>query len=156
IVHHQDGELPEAQAHIAETSSLQREIAPGETVVAFGVLARADNTDLARARADVAVGEAESTFEALLAEDAAFYARCPTLSGDWPAGWREGLIYDFETTRMLVQPAGGIFDDVWPIWMMAWPRVVLAEGSLDMLRLAYADPELAQRAVLSMFASAKQ
>ena len=31
------------------------------------------------------------------------------LSGDWPAHWREGLHHDFETTRLLVQPPGGIF-----------------------------------------------
>ena len=41
-------------------------------------------------------------------------------------------------------------------WMAAWPRVVLAEGVLDMLRLAYADPALAQRAVLSLFRDAPQ
>jgi hypothetical protein len=40
--------------------------------------------------------------------------------------------------------------------MAAWPRVVLAEGTLDMLRLAFADPELAQRAVLSLFRDAPQ
>jgi hypothetical protein len=40
--------------------------------------------------------------------------------------------------------------------MSAWPRVVLAEGTLDMLRLAYADPVLAQRAVLSLFRDAPQ
>ena len=79
-------------------------------------------------------------------EDAAFYATCPTLDGDWPAHWREGLHHDFETTRLLVQPPRGIFNDVWPSWMAAWPRVVMAEGTLDMLRLAYADPTLAQRA----------
>ena len=95
-----------------------------------------------------------TTYERLLAEDDAFYATCPRLAGDWPTGWREGLIYDFETTRALVQPAGGIFSDVWPAWMLAWPRVVLAEGALDMLRLAYADPALAQRAILSMFRDA--
>jgi hypothetical protein len=33
---------------------------------------------------------------------------------------------------------------------------VLAEGTLDMLRLAYADPSLAQRAVLSLFRDAPQ
>src|SRR5207302_11431933 len=63
---------------------------------------------------------------------------------------------DFETTRLLVQPPGGIFSDVWPSWMAAWPRVVLAEGTLDMLRLAYADPSTAQRAVLSLFRDAPE
>ena len=52
---------------------------------------------------------------------------------------------------MLLFPPGGIFTDVWPAWMVDWPRAVLAEGSLDAMRLSYAQPELAQRAVLSLF-----
>jgi hypothetical protein len=132
------------------------EVGPGSRLQWLSVLARGSEIDVARATATTALLEAETTFERLLAEDAQFHARCPTLSGDWPAHWREGLVYDFETTRLLVQPAGGIFGDVWPSWMVAWPRVVLAEGTLDMLRLAYADPTLAQRAVLSMFRDAPQ
>jgi len=90
----------------------------------------------------------------LLAEDDAFWATCPQLNGDWPPEFRRGFVYDFETTRLCLQPAGGIFKDVWPAWMVNWPRVVLAEGSLDMLRLSFAHPDLAQRAVLSMFRDA--
>jgi hypothetical protein len=120
----------------------------------YAVLARAPTNEAANARAQAALQLAQTRYQALLAEDAAFYATCPQLDGDWPAGWREGLHYDFETTRMLVQPKGGIFHDVWPGWMVAWPRVVLAEGTLDMLRLALADPALAQRAVHSMFRDA--
>ena len=122
-------------------------LAPGQSRVIFAALGRGP---AAAARPGDAVLEA--TFQRLLGEDAAFYATCPVLAGDWPSGWREGLIYDFETTRLLVQPADGVFPDVWPAWMAAWPRVVLAEGALDMLRLSYADPPLAMRAVLSMFA----
>ncbi|MBV9579718.1 MAG: hypothetical protein JO057_14105, partial [Chloroflexi bacterium] len=81
---------------------------------------------------------------------------CPTLSGDWPAHWREGLHHDFQTTRLLVQPAGGIFPDVWPAWMAAWPRVVFAEGTLDMLRLAYVDPATALRAVATLLRDAPE
>ncbi|HTD78763.1 MAG TPA: hypothetical protein VK898_14090, partial [Chloroflexota bacterium] len=99
---------------------------------------------------------AEAVYQRLMAEDRAFAATCPTLSGDWPAHWREGLHHDFQTTRLLVQPADGIFGDVWPVWMAAWPRVVLAEGTLDMLRLAYADPSMATRAVLSLFRDAPE
>ncbi|HLZ29727.1 MAG TPA: hypothetical protein VKV73_20600 [Chloroflexota bacterium] len=131
-------------------------VAPGSVVRARCVLARGASTDAAVATGSMALGHAEASFEQHLAEDARFYATCPTLIGDWPAHWREGLFHDFETTRLLVQPAGGIFRDVWPSWMAAWPRVVLAEGTLDMLRLAYADPHLAQRCVLSMFRDAQQ
>ena len=78
----------------------------------------------------------------------------PASKGDWPASWRRGWVYDTETTRMCVYPPGGIFTDVWPAWMIQWPRAVVAEGTLDMARLAYASPELAQRAVLSLFRDA--
>jgi len=115
------------------------------------VLARGAN---AQTMAQRVLPAMDATHARLKAEDDAFYANCPGLQGDWPAGWREGMFHDFETTRMLVQPASGIFTDVWPAWMVSWPRVVLAEGALDMLRLAYADPHLAQRAVLSMFRDA--
>jgi hypothetical protein len=137
-------------------NELNAELAAGAVVHHLSVLARGSDIAAAFDAASAALGHAEATFAQLLAEDEQFLAACPTLSGDWPPGWREGLHHDFETTRLLVQPAGGIFGDVWPSWMAAWPRVVLAEGTLDMLRLAYADPALAQRAVLSMFRDASQ
>jgi hypothetical protein len=119
----------------------------------YAVLLRGQDADAHGAKA---LERAESAFQEALAADARFAAACPSLSGDWPAHWREGLHHDFQTTRLLVQPAGGIFKDVWPAWMASWPRVVLAEGTLDMLRLAYADPRLATRAVLSVFRDAPE
>jgi len=89
------------------------------------------------------------------ADDAAFWAGATRLSGDWPDAWRRGWIYDTETTRMCVYPAGGIFTDVWPAWMIQWPRAVVAEGTLDMARFGYASPDLAQRALLSLFRDAE-
>ncbi|MBV9135061.1 MAG: hypothetical protein JO318_20305, partial [Chloroflexi bacterium] len=100
------------------------------------------------------IAQIHEAYQRALREDAAFLANCPQLTGDWPAHWPEGLHHDFQTTRLLVQPAGGIFSDVWPAWMAAWPRVVFAEGTLDMLRLAYADPDLAKRAVATMLRDA--
>ncbi len=134
----------------------QRRLEPGERRTILAVLARGAEADAALTKGRAALASAEAVYRQLLIEDAEFYARCPTLSGDWPAHWREGLHHDFETTRLLVQPAGGIFADVWPSWMVAWPRAVLAEGVLDMVRLAYADPVTAQRAVLSLFRDAPQ
>jgi hypothetical protein len=87
-------------------------------------------------------------------EDAAFWSGAARLDGDWPAHWRRGWVYDIETTRMCIYPAGGIFTDVWPAWMVQWPRAVVAEGALDAVRLAYASPDLAQRAALSLFRDA--
>ena len=131
-------------------------LAPGARLGVDAVLARGPDGATAERTARQALARLATTQAAIEAEDAAFHAACPMLDGDWPAPWRAGLLYDFETTRLLVQPPGGIFDDVWPAWMAVWPRVVLAEGTLDMLRLAYADPALAQRAVLSMFRAAPQ
>jgi hypothetical protein len=87
--------------------------------------------------------------------DDAFWAGAARLEGDWPDSWRRGWVYDIETTRMCVYPPGGIFTDVWPAWMVQWPRAVVAEGTLDMARLGYASPELALRATLSLFRDAE-
>jgi hypothetical protein len=151
-------EVPSAHVIVpsAGGTGVNAELAPETTVRQTSMLARGVDLAAALTCGSAGLADAEVTLARLLAEDAKFWARCPTLSGDWPAGWGEGLVYDFETTRLLVQPAGGIFKDVWPSWMAAWPRVVLAEGALDMLRLAYADSALAQRAVLSMFRDAPQ
>ena len=108
----------------------------------------------ARRAAVAGLAAAPAREAALLAEQADFEADCPRLAGDWPPSFRRGLVYDFETTRQCLQPAAGIFRDVWPAWMVNWPRAVLAEGTLDLLRLSFAQPELAQRAVLSLFRDA--
>jgi hypothetical protein len=128
-------------------------LAAGESSRFVAALARGPDALL---HGNAALPKAEGVLKSLLVEDAEFYAHCPSLSGDWPAHWAQGLHHDFETTRLLVQPPRGIFRDVWPTWMAAWPRVVLAEGTLDMLRLAYADPGVAKRAVLSLFRDAPQ
>jgi len=113
-------------------------------------------TCLTRKTDGVALPELEAAYARTLAEDKHFLAATPRLEGDWPAYWPEGLHHDFQTTRLLIQPAGGIFGDVWPAWMAAWPRVVFAEGTLDMLRLAYVDPTLARRAVATLLRDAPQ
>ncbi|MBV9356852.1 MAG: hypothetical protein JO023_15165 [Chloroflexi bacterium] len=126
----------------------------GERSTLIAALGRHTDSTVAERQARAALRAALPRLGALLDEDERFAARCPTLAGDWPRGFQEGLHYDFQTTRLLVLPAGGIFRDVWPAWMVAWPRVVLAEGVLDMDRLGYADPALAQRAILSLFRDA--
>ena len=82
--------------------------------------------------------------------DDAFWDRAPRLAGDWPDHWRRGWVYDFETTRLLIQPPGGIFRGEWPTWMAPWPRAVLAEGALDLDRLGLAQPARAQDAMLTL------
>jgi hypothetical protein len=136
--------------------SLEADLAPGERRQVLAVLARGSDTAAASAHGQSALAAAEAAYADVLAEDTAFLTVCPVLTGDWPAHWVEGLHHDFQTTRLLVQPAGGIFSDVWPAWMVAWPRVVFAEGTLDMLRLAYAEPGLALRAVASLLRDAPE
>ena len=80
-----------------------------------------------------------------------FTAQLPRLVGDFPAHERNGFAYDFETTRLCTLPAVGGFSGPWPTWMSSMPRVVLAEGSLDLARLGYMDDRTARDAVLTMF-----
>lgn len=82
--------------------------------------------------------------------DDRFWAHAPRLTGDWPDHWRRGWIYDMETTRLLIEPPGGVFGSEWPTWMVAWPRAVLAEGALDLDRLGLAEPTRAQDALLTL------
>jgi mannosylglycerate hydrolase MGH1-like protein len=146
VVFDQHGQLPEPHV-LAGHTTLDAHLAPGEERRLVAVLVRGSAEEPPIAQVDAAYRGARR-------EDRAFLEHCPTLSGDWPAHWAEGLHHDFQTTRLLVQPAGGIFADVWPAWMAAWPRVVFAEGTLDMLRLAYADPDVAKRAVATLLRDA--
>jgi hypothetical protein len=82
--------------------------------------------------------------------DDAFWSHAPRLTGDWPEHWRRGWVYDMETTRLLIQPPGGVFGGEWPTWMAPWPRAVLAEGALDLDRLGLAEPARAQGALLTL------
>ena len=156
FMQHAQGDMADLEHVLVRDPQPYEKLAPGERSTRWAALARAPSDHVARQHATEALARAPDRLSALHHEDREFAAHCPRLSGDWPSGWREGLYYDFQTTRLLVQPAGGIFKDVWPAWMVAWPRVVLAEGTLDMLRLGYADPALAQRAIVSMFRAAAQ
>ncbi|MFD2080562.1 hypothetical protein SAMN05421678_10795 [Actinopolymorpha cephalotaxi] len=86
--------------------------------------------------------------------DGAFWSRAPRLTGDWPAHWRRGLVYDLETLRMMVKPPVGIYHHVWDGMQIQAPRVVLGEAAIDALLLSYADPRLAQELLLGVFADA--
>jgi Trehalase len=85
--------------------------------------------------------------------DEAFWHQAPQLSGDWPASWRRGFVYDFETLRMMMRPPSGIIPHVWDAMQIQAPRTVLAEAAMDALFLSYADPELAAGAILGHFES---
>jgi hypothetical protein len=153
IAYDEQGSPPDHHVLVGPTA-VELDLPPGERRQAVAVLVRAACVDAAQQRGASALAEADAAYDRVVAEDAAFLSACPKLSGDWPEHWVEGLHHDFQTTRLLVQPSGGVFTDVWPAWMAAWPRVVFAEGTLDMLRLAYADPPLALRAVASLLRDA--
>lgn len=87
-------------------------------------------------------------------DDENFWRSAPQLSGDWPASWRRGLIYDLETLRMVTRPSAGVVENVFDGMQIQAPRLVLAEAAMDALFLSYADPELAEEVILTHFESA--
>jgi len=89
-----------------------------------------------------------------LAEDAAFWEACPILEGDWPATWKRGWVYDFETLRMNIRNPIGIFKHPWDAMQVHSPRAVLGETCLDMMTLSYANPSLAKEVIYGTFADA--
>jgi hypothetical protein len=89
-----------------------------------------------------------------LDQDDRFWSGAPRLTGDWPASWKRGWVYDFETLRMTVRPPLGIFRHPWDGMQIHSPRLVLGETALDMLALGYADPALAREVILGTFADA--
>lgn len=123
-------------------------IAPEESTVVGCALAR--DGDLASGAAT----RASDVIAAKQRDDDAFYAGAARPVGDWPDEWKRGWVYDLETTRSCVFPPGGIFHDIWPSWMMSWPRTVLAEGTLDAARLSYAAPDLALRLIKTILRDA--
>ncbi len=87
-------------------------------------------------------------------DDEAFWNQAPQLSGDWPAHWRRGLVYDLETLRMVIRPSVGMVDHYFDGMQIQAPRLVLAEAAMDALFLSYADPDLAAEVILGHFESA--
>ncbi len=87
-------------------------------------------------------------------DDETFWERAPKLSGDWPASWRRGMVYDLETLRMTIRPPAGVIPTFWDGMQIQAPRTVLAEAAMDVLFLSYANPELAAEVMLGHFESA--
>jgi hypothetical protein len=87
-------------------------------------------------------------------DDERFWSRAPQLAGDWPECWRRGLVYDFETLRMVMRPSLGLIPHVFDGMQLQAPREVLAEAAMDTLFLSYANPELAAEVILGHFESA--
>ncbi|MGW0232023.1 MGH1-like glycoside hydrolase domain-containing protein [Actinopolymorpha singaporensis] len=118
------------------------------------LLSRGRTADEATTRLAEARASALRVRTTRLRSDDAFWSRAPRLTGDWPAHWRRGLVYDLETLRMMVKPPVGIYHHVWDGMQIQAPRVVLGEAAIDALLLSYADPRLAQELLLGVFADA--
>jgi hypothetical protein len=88
------------------------------------------------------------------ASDLTFWSLAPRLEGDWPAHWRRGWVYDFETLRMMVRRPIGDYRHRWDAMQIQAPRNVLAETSLDMWALSYADLDAAGAVMLGQFQDA--
>ncbi len=119
------------------------------------LLSRGRTADEATSRLAEAREIAARVRDTRMRSDEAFWSRAPRLTGDWPAHWRRGLVYDLETLRMMVKPPVGIYHHVWDGMQIQAPRVVLGEAAIDALLLSYADPRLAQELLLGVFADAQ-
>jgi len=108
---------------------------------AFVLMGRGPTADAARDRVDGASPSA--VLAERIAADDAFWSAAPRLTGDWPAHWRRGLVYDLETLRMMVKEPIGRYAHRWDAMQIQAPRTVLGEAAMDALCLAWADPRLA-------------
>jgi hypothetical protein len=69
------------------------------------------------------VRDLKSSRDALWREDRRFWRGATQLDrAGWPAHRRRGLVYELETTRLLLAPPAGVFPAPYPVWMAAWPR----------------------------------
>ena len=102
-------------------------------------------------KGSAAISKLRSTISAKRKEDESFWRRAPLLTGDWPTHWLNGFIYDVETLRHMVYPPKGVLRHRWDIMHVNWPRVVLAETSIDMLMLSYFDIEMAKEVIHGVF-----
>lgn len=140
-----------APVRTAVTYAITAEIAASGITIC---MARGENRDAALAKVKAAHDGARATLNAKLADDGKFWARAPRIEGDWPSHWKNGWIYDFETLRMIVRRPVGIYKHPWDAMQIQAPRNVLAETSIDMFALSYADPETAKAVYLGQFLDA--
>lgn len=134
------------------TGSLHYVLRPpsGMTVV----LARGSDAAAATEEARASLGNAATQIAMKRGEDTAFWRRAPRLEGDWPDQWKHGWVYDFETLRMMVRRPVGVYKHPWDAMQIQAPRNVLAETSIDMWALSYADPDTAKEVFLGQFLDA--
>ena len=118
------------------------------------VMARGPNLPAALKHARASLEHAAEMKRRKVAEDDLFWTAAPKLDGDWPAHWRNGWVYDFETLRTMVRRPIGIYRHKWDAMQIQAPRNVLAETSIDMWALSYADPSTAKEVFVGQFLDA--
>jgi hypothetical protein len=123
-------------------------IASLNVVLARGVSQDQTYTHWKEGIEEFALVESERRFD-----DETFWEHAPQLSGDWPASWRRGFVYDLETLRMTMRAPAGVIPTYWDGMQIQAPRTVLAEAAMDILFLSYADPALAAEVILGHFES---
>jgi len=101
-----------------------------------------------------ALRNAQDDLEQFIQNDNSFYALAPALTGDWPASWRHGWIYDWETLRMNIRNPLGNYKHHWDAMQPFTPRVVLGETAIDAMCMSYSDMSLAKDMLLGVFADA--
>jgi len=129
-------------------------VAPHSQADFVVLLARGPNLQSTIRRARTSLEDAKAVLDRKRAEDTAFWKDAPRLVGDWPKTWQHGWVYDFETLRTMVRRPIGIYKHAWDGMQIQAPRSVLAESSIDMWALSYANPELAKQVFLGQFLDA--
>lgn len=128
---------------------------PGEGLVKHGfVVARGANERFASDESHSSRLHVTGTYEDKKAADDVFWDRAPRLEGDFPEAWKNAWVYDFETLRMMVRRPIGCYQHNWDAMQIQAPRNVLAETSIDMWTLSYANAEDAKRVLVGQFQDA--
>jgi len=134
--------------------SLRASIAPGAKWTGKGLLSRAVDQHFAQQEISASALRVKSVRAERIAEDDRIWRRAPRLQGNFPAHWKNSWVYDFETLRMMVRRPIGLYKHHWDPTQIHAPRNVLAETSIDMWALGYADPASSQGVLLSKFQDA--
>lgn len=129
-------------------------VAPHSHISAIVIMQRAPNLPSLRSNARTSLAAAQRELDRRLAEDTAFWSSAPVLTGEWPEPWRRGWVYDFETLRTMVRRPIGQYRHPWDAMQIQAPRNVLAETSIDMWALSYANPQMAGEVFLGQFLDA--
>jgi hypothetical protein len=130
------------------------ELAPHSRQEVTVMMARASNLTQALKHSMTSLPKTAAALARKRSEDATFWNAAPKLAGDWPEHWQRGWVYDFETLRTMVRRPIGVYKHPWDAMQIQAPRNVLAETSIDMWALSYADPEMAQQVFLGQFLDA--